>query len=72
MLTAIEPVVCSPVDLASLGNKADHHRLLWFALDVLPNTKLPALPERTWSAFLEWARGRYRAAGARLHRHCPQ
>lgn len=70
MLTAIEPSL-SLVELAGLCHSEDHHRLLWFALDVLPNTKIPALRERTWPAFIEWAEGCYRAAGARLRLHCP-
>jgi len=71
MLSTIEPDI-SRVDLASLSNKEDHHRLLWFALGVLPNMKLPALPQRTWPALFDWAMDSYKAAGSRLRTHGPQ
>lgn len=72
LLVALEPDCCSVVDLATLRDRVDHHRLLWFALDVRSNSKIPTLPERTWPALLEWAMDSYKAAGARLRRQRPR
>lgn len=66
LLELSNPAVFSLVALAQLSKKADSLHMLWYALDVNGETRIPPLNPKTWNSLFAWAKVAYVTCGSRV------